>query len=72
MGSATNQEVTLTEEQEEELERVRSAANAAALKPKNRLNTLKRNLDKERAKAASQRAQLQGLREKLSLFEGEG
>jgi valyl-tRNA synthetase len=29
-------------------------------------------VEKERAKAASQRAQLQGLREKLSLFEGEG
>lgn len=47
----TNQEVTLTEEQEEELERVRSAAKAAALKPTRKLNDLTRQLNKERAKA---------------------
>jgi DUF4097 and DUF4098 domain-containing protein YvlB len=68
---AVGNEVTLTEEQEEELEKVRQAAAAATVTPRRDLAALNRNLTSARAKAAKHTEDLDEAKKTLTETEGQ-
>lgn len=56
---ATGDQVTLTEEQEEELEKVKQAAKAATVEPRRKLTALNRKLTASRSKASKLQSDLE-------------